>query len=68
MRNIDRIRQMSLEELAPLLVKDETRYFDNPCYSSPGGGRYWIEEDAIEDCCQWLDSEYGETNLSCEGM
>lgn len=66
MRNIDRIRQMSLEELAPLLVKDETIDFDNPCYSSPSGLKCWTEEDAIEDCIEWLDSVYGETNLLCE--
>lgn len=55
MRNIDRIRQMSLEELAPLLVKgkDETRDFDNPCYSSPSDGRYWIENDTIDDCIEF---------------
>lgn len=58
MRNIDRIRQMSLEELAPYLVKDETVEFDEPCYSSPSGAQCWIEEDAIEDCIEWLDSEY----------
>lgn len=37
--------------------KDETRDFDNPCYSSPSDGRYWIDEDVIEDCIEWLDSE-----------
>lgn len=37
MRNIDRIWRMSLEELAPLLVKDETIEFNDPCYSSPSG-------------------------------
>lgn len=67
MRNIDRIRQMSLEELAPYFIKDETIEFDNPCYSSPSGARCWTEEDAIEDCIEWLDSEYDESNLSCEG-
>lgn len=35
MRNIDRIRQMSLEELAPYLVQVRTIEFDDPCYSSP---------------------------------
>lgn len=58
---------MSLEELAPYFIKDETIEFDNPCYSSPSGARCWTEEDAIEDCIEWLDSEYDESNLSCEG-
>lgn len=56
MRNIDRIRQMSLEELALLLIKDETIEFFDPCFSSPSGSRFWTEEDAIEDCVKWLDS------------
>lgn len=38
MRNADRIRQMPIEELASLFVKDETIDFDDPCYSSPSGG------------------------------
>lgn len=67
MRNIDRIRQMSLEELAPLLVKDETVDYTAPCYSSPSGLKFWIEDDAVEDCIEWLNSEHSETNLSCEG-
>lgn len=67
MRNIDRIRQMSLEELAPMLIKDETLEFKEPCYSSTSGSQCWTEEGAIEDCIEWLDSEYDEANLSCEG-
>lgn len=58
MRNIDIIRQMSLEELAPLLIKDETREFDDPCFTSPSNKRFYDEEGAIEDCIEWLDSEY----------
>lgn len=57
MRNIDRIRQMSLEELAPYLVKDRTIKFDNPCYLSPSDAQCRTEEDAIVDCIEWLDSE-----------
>lgn len=49
---------MSLEEMAPYLVKDETIESDNPCYSSPSGSYSYNKEDAIEDCCRWLDSEY----------
>lgn len=58
MRNIDRIRQMSLEELAPYFVKDETFGFENPCYLSPSGRKFLTEDDAIGDCIEWLDSEY----------
>lgn len=66
MRNIDRIRQMSLEELAPLLVKNETVDHTVPCYSSPSGLKFLAEEDAIDDCVEWLDAEHSETNLLCE--
>lgn len=66
MRNIDRIRQMSLEELAPLLVNDEIIELDELCFTSPSGARFCNEEDAIEDCIEWLDSEHSETNLSSE--
>lgn len=84
MRNIDRIRLMSLEELAPLLVystKEDIGDYDwdenpIPCYEtfwhSPSGTcfqDYGCNEyqDAIEDCIEWLDSEFvrgdlGETN------
>lgn len=62
MRNIDRIRQMSLEELAPYLVKDETIGFDNPCYLSPSGNKCWTEEDAIEDCIEWLGLDVSNDN------
>ena len=68
MRNIDRIRQMSLEELAPLLVKRETMEGDY-FYTSPSSSseEFITERDVIEDCIRWLDTEYKETNLSCEG-
>lgn len=82
MRNIDRIRQMSLEGLAPLLVysteEDICDYDDEnsiPYYVtfwySPSGNCFQDHvgngmQEAIEDCIKWLDSEYGETNLSYE--
>jgi len=67
-RNIDRIRAMSLEELAPLLIKcyrtvDEYvdyleiyRYRES--YFSPSGRVFGDYEDAYEDCIKWLDNEY----------
>lgn len=74
MRNIDRIRQMSLEELAPLLVysteKDIGDYDgdENPIHwyvtfwYSPSGAHFQDymgngQQEAIEDCIEWLDSE-----------
>lgn len=57
MRNLDRLMQMPLEELAPYFVKDETKAFDDPCLTSPSGSRFWDEEDAIEDCIEWLESD-----------
>lgn len=48
---------MSLEELAPLLVKDETIEFNDPCYSSPSGNRFYDEDGAVDDCVEWLDLE-----------
>lgn len=65
-RNIDRIRAMSLEELAPLLIKcyrtvDEyVDYLEIYRYreSSPSGRAFGDYEDAYEDCIKWLDNEY----------
>lgn len=57
---------MSPEKLAPYFVKDETIEFNDPGYSSPSGNIFYDEEDAIEDCIEWLDSEYSEINLLCE--
>lgn len=55
---------MSPEELASYLVRDETIESDNPCYRSPSGSYSCDKDDAIDDCCRWLDSEYDETYLS----
>lgn len=63
MRNIDKLRQMSSEELAPYLVKDETIEFDNPCYTSPSGSRFYDDYDAIKDCIEWLDSQEDEIQM-----
>lgn len=72
MRQIDRIRKMSLEELAPLLVySKETDVGDydwdeNPIsfyqtfYYSPSGEHFDENsyEEAIADAINWLDSDY----------
>lgn len=68
-RNIDRIRKMSLEELALLLIRS-TWISKNFNYNqghislrkvewfSPSGQKYETKEEAIEDCIKWLDSEW----------
>lgn len=66
MRNIDIIRQMSIEEVAPYLLRSKWEDAFEVCVS-PSGLQYLSYEDAIEDCIKWLDFEYDETNLSCEG-
>lgn len=47
-----------------------------PCYVtfwySPSGNCFQDyvgtgQQEAIDDCIEWLDSEYHEANLSCEG-
>lgn len=52
-RNIDRIRQMSVEELVPLLICER-----NDGWISPSGNTYQCKLDCIEDCINWLNSEY----------
>lgn len=62
---------MSLEELAPYLIRQETveAYgYDVKVYMSPIGIQYLDYDNAINECYNWLNSEYNETNLSCEGM
>lgn len=60
---------MSLEELAQLLVHEEQidigdfDWDENPIswyvtrWFSPSGREFTEQEDAIEDCINWLDSE-----------
>ena len=61
MRNIDRIRVMSVEELAPLLVRidyiiDEDSWYQD-VYISPDGKVHYFYEDAIESTIEWLNKE-----------
>lgn len=59
MRVIDAIRLMSLDELAPLLIKQRAIYYgDERRWTSPSGNKFDYYDDAIEDCIKWLDSEY----------
>lgn len=67
MRNIDIIRQMSLEELAPFFVHEKTvmdlgNMFT--VYESPSGRRYLCYENAVRDCIDWLDSEQSKLSIS----
>ena len=70
MRNIDRLRKMSLDEIAPYLV---TKYVeDNSHYDFKGDyiheyRAFWtspkqmnreFHDDALQDCLEWLDEEY----------
>lgn len=68
-RNIDRIRKMSLEELAPLLIRSTwiSKNFNHNQgrislrkveWFSPSGQKYETKEEAVEDCIKWLDSEW----------
>lgn len=68
-RNIDRIRKMSLEELAPLLIHSTwvSKNFNHNQghvslrkveYFSPSGQKFDTKGDAIADCVKWLDSEW----------
>lgn len=67
-RNLDRIRQMSVEELAPLLVHESYEFdvdydWENPIethdtvYNSPSGGVFNNYDDTLDDCIQWLNEE-----------
>ena len=59
MRVIDAIRLMSLDELAPLLIKQRAIYYgDERHWTSPSGNKFDYYDDALEDCIQWLNSEY----------
>ena len=61
MRNIDRLRVMSLEELAPYLVHwtviDKSQF-----WGSPNGFIFNNQDAAIENCIHWLDKEYHKEN------
>ena len=59
MRVVDAIRLMSPDELAPLLIKQRAIYYwDERRWTSPSGNKFNYYDDALEDCIQWLNSEY----------
>lgn len=61
MRNIDRLRAMSLEEIAPYLVH-RTIIDKSQFWRSPNGFIFSNQDAAIEDCIHWLDKEYHREN------
>ena len=61
MRNIDRLRAMSLEEIAPYLVY-RTMINKSEVWYSPSGYTFSNKDAAIENCIHWLDKEYHKEN------
>lgn len=63
MRNIDRLRAMSVEELAPLLVStdytidEDSMFLRQEVYISPDETRHYFYEDAVEVTIEWLNKE-----------
>ena len=57
MRNIDRLRAMSLEEIAPYFVH-RTMINELEVWCSPSGYTFRNKDDAIDYCIYWLDKEY----------
>lgn len=69
-RNLNRIRQMSVEELLKLLVhRSMARDWSNydvdedyrsvkykPVYYSPSGNRFDTWKEAADDCIKWLNA------------
>lgn len=61
MRNIDRLRSMSLEEIATYLVY-RTMINKLEVWCSPSGYTFSNKDAAIENCIHWLDKEYHKEN------
>ncbi len=57
MRNIDRLRSMSLEEIAPYFVH-RTIINELEVWYSPSGYTFSNKDAAISNCIHWLDKEY----------
>lgn len=62
MRNIDRFRAMSLEELAPYLVHRITINKSEVVWLSPNGYTFSNLDAAIDNCIHWLNKEYHKEN------
>ena len=61
MRNIDRLRAMSLEEIVPYLIY-RTVINESEVWYSPSGYIFENYDAAIDNCIHWLDKEYYKKN------
>ena len=61
MRNVDRLRSMSLEELASYLIC-KVVVGDEAIWHSPSGYTFTNYDAAIENTIHWLDKEYHKEN------
>lgn len=61
MRNVDRLRSMSLEELASYLIC-KVIVGEEEIWHSPGGYTFTNYDAAIDNCIHWLDKEYHKEN------
>ena len=57
MTNYERIKAMSIEELAHILIEYRDDWGD---YWTSDGERYFEEEDAVQGQIEWLESEVAE--------
>lgn len=68
MTNLEKIKTYSAEDLAPMLVRCETFYDRDDgyedIYTSPSGGKYYFEEDAVKDTINWLNEDIEMLNTS----
>ena len=64
---MDRLRAMYLEEIAPLLIREQLTedgykgsWLENykTIWISPSCNKYDYYDDALEDCIRFLDREY----------
>ena len=51
---------MSVDDLAPYLVKEGFNFKDGEWWTSPSGNKFDYYDDALEDCTNWLNSKYEE--------
>lgn len=75
MKNLQYIREMKIEDLAELLIREkeideggegsdgEYRSLYITHYVSPDGSHHYSYEESIETTINWLNSEYTEINV-----
>ena len=60
MTNEEKIKSMTTEELAGILVwmtKSHTQNGEDYTWHSPSGYLSWFKAEAVADCVKWLKSE-----------